>query len=412
MLNTKTTVNLVAALIFTCLTAQTASAQDAQTQPAGDLIITVVDQAGEPVRGVMVGTKRSEWEHSAGVLKQDVPASLVKWSGNGLRAVPLVTDARGRVSFRGDDVFKPWHQSRAIYAQDPAGGRAALMRVTLEDLGNELTLQLEPACLISMDFQCKTLDDRGIPLFETISYLNWEDIQLVLTHHSNEKRGAFIVPPGEYTLRLKGYGRGIPVSDSGGAPTYETRKTVVVEPGQRRLDLGTIDFKPTAQGLMVGEPAPPLGEIALWKNTEPFTLTDQRGKVVVLLFWSRGCSGTPATVAWLGGLYEHLKDRGLEVLAIHQADAEMSDTAGFNQLAFPLIEAAVAEHSGEAYPNRTSNKVPIAVAGGEGLGDAYTAYHVTGWPTGILIDREGRVRHIFQYGLDYKVIERALEQGE
>ncbi len=417
MQNTKTFVKIAAVLITACLIIPTAWAQDAQTQPAGDLTITVVDQAGKPVRGVLVGTKRRESDPSNEVLWHDMPSPLVRWGGNAMRAVPLATDAQGRVSFRGDDVFKPWHQSRAIYAQDPAGGRAALMRVTPKDLGNELPLRLEPACLISADFRCMALDDRGIPMIETHSYLDWKDIQIVLGHNSNQKRCAFIVPPGEYTLRLQGFGQGIPLPNAGGEsshkgiPTKVIRKTITIEPGQRHLDLGTIDFELSKQGLMVGEPAPPLGKIALWKNTEPFTLEDHRGKVVVLLFWSRGCSGTSADVAWLGGIHEHLKDRGLEVLAIHEADPEISDRVDFDRLAQPLIDEEAAENAGGVFPDYTSGKVPIAVAGGEGLGDAYTAYHVTAWPTGILIDRQGRVRHIFQHYLDYKVIERALEQG-
>lgn len=409
---------LATIICVACPTSRPAMAQASEPEALPDLTITVVDESGEPVSGVMVGTTRRVNDPGNEVLWQDVASPLVRWGGHGMRATPLVTDGRGQANFHGDDLFKPWHQSRAIYAQDPAGGRAALMRVTPEDLGHELTFRLEPACLIHAELQCKGLDDRNTPLIETHAYLDWEDIQIVLSHNSNQKRCAFIVPPGQYTLRLQGFGQGIPLPHKGGEPTHKgvptevITKTVIVRPGQRRLDLGEINFELTAQGLLVGGPAPPLGKIALWQNTEPFTLDDHRGKVVVLLFWSRGCSGTPNDVAWLSGIHEHIKDRGLGVLAIHQADPEISDTAGFDRLAQPLIEEEAVVNAERAYPDYKTSRVPLAVAGGEGLGDAYHAYHITGWPTGILIDREGTVRHIFQHYLDYKVIERALEQDD
>lgn len=86
--------------------------------------------------------------------------------------------------------------------------------------------------------------------------------------------------------------------------------------------------------------------------------------------------------------------------------------ADFDKHAQPLIDEEAAEYLEGEYPNLTSSVVPIAVAGGKGFGDAYANYHVNRWPTGILIDRKGKVRHIFRHGLDPQVIERALEEDE
>ena len=271
-----------------------------------------------------------------------------------------------------------------------------------------MIVRLEQACLITIDFTCKALAQRGISLFETICGLSWRDIPLVLSHHSNEKRCAFIVPPGEYSLRLYGFGRGVPVPGSGGAPTHEMTQAVIVKPGQRRLDLGTVDLQPTDQGLMVGNPAPELANIALWKNTKPLRLADLRDKVIVLAFWSRNCTGTPGMVAWLNGVRNRLADRGLEIIAIHNADSELSDIAAFNTLAEPAVDEFAASFEDEI----GTVDLPIAVAGGDGLGDVYRAYRVDRWPTGFLIQRNGNVAHVFQHGAHENAIERALDRTE
>jgi peroxiredoxin len=120
--------------------------------------------------------------------------------------------------------------------------------------------------------------------------------------------------------------------------------------------------------------APELTGIAGWVNTDPLTLKQLRGQVVVLHFWSlsdRNCAaGYPVYRDWLAR-YGSLS---FQVVGVHtpefsqDAEAEaVTAQAKLNELAFPI-----------ALDNEAKT---------------WTAWANPGWPTVYLIDRQGLVRY-------------------
>jgi thiol-disulfide isomerase/thioredoxin len=54
-----------------------------------------------------------------------------------------------------------------------------------------------------------------------------------------------------------------------------------------------------------------------WLNSGPLSITDLRGKVVLVDFWTYGCINCTRTLPYVARLYDTYKDRGLVVVGIH-----------------------------------------------------------------------------------------------
>jgi peroxiredoxin len=66
---------------------------------------------------------------------------------------------------------------------------------------------------------------------------------------------------------------------------------------------------------LIGEPAPPLS-LRYWLNSEPLEISDLRGKVVLLRWWTEGCPFCAATAPALVSLEQRFGVRGLEVIGV------------------------------------------------------------------------------------------------
>jgi thiol-disulfide isomerase/thioredoxin len=119
--------------------------------------------------------------------------------------------------------------------------------------------------------------------------------------------------------------------------------------------------------------APELTGVTDWVNSKPLKLADQKGKVVVVHFWTNGCINCihnyPHYRAWA----EKYKDRDLVMVGIHtpEFDAEkdverIKSRAVKNQLTFPI-----------AVDNDGLNW--------KAWGNQY-------WPTVYLVDKAGKIR--------------------
>ncbi len=60
--------------------------------------------------------------------------------------------------------------------------------------------------------------------------------------------------------------------------------------------------------------APELTGLSNWINSSPLTLASLRGKVVLIDFWTFGCSNCQATTPYIKALYKKYKDRGFIVI--------------------------------------------------------------------------------------------------
>ena len=122
-------------------------------------------------------------------------------------------------------------------------------------------------------------------------------------------------------------------------------------------------------------PAPEFAGVTDWVNTKPLKLADQKGKVVVLHFWTHGCvncvNNYPHYRAW----QEKYKDaKDLLLVGVHTPEFD-------------------AEKDVDRIKERmTKNKLAFAVAV-DNDGATWKAWGNRYWPCVYLVDKAGRVRY-------------------
>jgi len=120
--------------------------------------------------------------------------------------------------------------------------------------------------------------------------------------------------------------------------------------------------------LKIGEKAPELAALDL--NYGTVKLSDFRGKVVVLRFWSTGCKACIAEMPKIDEFSKRYQDRGLAVIAVNVGDTKekVADFVESLKISYPvLLDEA----------NITARK-----------------YRVTAVPTTCFIDRNGIAKKI------------------
>jgi cytochrome c biogenesis protein CcdA/thiol-disulfide isomerase/thioredoxin len=124
--------------------------------------------------------------------------------------------------------------------------------------------------------------------------------------------------------------------------------------------------------------APNFTGITRWINTpgsRPLSLTNLRGKVVLVDFWTYSCVNCLRTLPYLKAWYARYHRDGLVIVGVHTPEFAFEHVIS-------NVERAVREH-GIDYP--------VAVDNNYGTWDAYANQY---WPADYLIDRSGEVREV------------------
>ena len=108
------------------------------------------------------------------------------------------------------------------------------------------------------------------------------------------------------------------------------------------------DFNPGSTSDVDGErsqvPAPEFTGVTVWLNSKPLKLADQKGKVVVVHFWTNGCINCVHNYPYYRAWTEKYKDnKDLVIVGIHSPEfdaekdvARIKDRAAENHLTFPI----------------------------------------------------------------------------
>jgi beta-lactamase regulating signal transducer with metallopeptidase domain/thiol-disulfide isomerase/thioredoxin len=316
----------------------------------------IIDADGKPLEGVRVGTAIS----SAG--GGGVTDSVAKTGQDGrfVLSVPLgesknalqlslVITKDGYASFDSQKIALPAKPSEAI------------------DVGQ---LSLRDGCAIRV----RTVDESGKPL-----------------------AGAVVEPLSDYAVRRQairtnseglGVLRNLPAGVVGVRAEYGTlshQSKLVVDEKSAESDPDTLQLRETNRQAALVEPipdAPPVGSMApewsivAWTDGQTRTLADYRGKVVVLEFWGVWCSaclnGLPARKE-IEAKYAGRSD--IVFLGIHSAGTDITQVKRLQQLKEWKLVTGVD-------PGKDTAEGAMA-----------RAYGARGWPTTVIIDREGKIAY-------------------
>ena len=146
----------------------------------------------------------------------------------------------------------------------------------------------------------------------------------------------------------------------------------------------------------VGTPAPDFILGGQWLNSQPLSIGDLRGDVVLVNVWVYSCFNCTRSLPTLQGWYKRFKDRGFEIVGVHTPEFE-SDKPLAN------VQAAL-QREGVSWPVMQDNNAAT-----------WRAYKTGVWPTFYLVDRKGVVTRVQQgevssvYPAGIKPLERAIE---
>jgi len=142
-------------------------------------------------------------------------------------------------------------------------------------------------------------------------------------------------------------------------------------------------------GLMVPFQAPAIDGIDQWFNSPPLTISQLKGKVVLIDFWTYSCINCLRTLPYLKDWYAKYHDKGLEIIGIQTPEFEFEKNIA-------NVKNAVA---------RLGIKYPVAM---DNSFVTWNNYNNRYWPAHYLINKEGQVVYE-QFGEgDYNVTENNI----
>jgi cytochrome c biogenesis protein CcdA/thiol-disulfide isomerase/thioredoxin len=143
--------------------------------------------------------------------------------------------------------------------------------------------------------------------------------------------------------------------------------------------------------LPVEGPLPPLSGLGPWFNSQPLSLDQLKGKVVVIDFWTYSCINCLRSIPFVKAWDERYRKDGLVVIGVHAPEFAFERE--------PANVAKAINDLGIRYPVALDNRY-----------DLWRALKNTYWPAHYFVDAQGLVRyHHFGEG-NYAMSERVIRQ--
>jgi len=152
---------------------------------------------------------------------------------------------------------------------------------------------------------------------------------------------------------------------------------------------GTTNTTSLTNGLWKTYKAPELEGIDAWINSPPLTMTELKGKVVLVDFWTYSCINCLRTLPYIKDWYKKYHSQGLEIIGVHTPEFEFEKNV-LN------VEKAV-KSNGILYPVALDNHYKT-----------WTNFDNHYWPAHYLINKEGNVVYTHFGEGDYDVTENNI----
>jgi thiol-disulfide isomerase/thioredoxin len=123
---------------------------------------------------------------------------------------------------------------------------------------------------------------------------------------------------------------------------------------------------------LLNVPAPEIESPGPWLNSQPLTLKELKGKVVLVDFWTYSCINCLRTLPFQKAWYERYKDNGFVIVGVHAPEFDFEKKT-------ENVERAL-KRFGVTYPIVQDNKHLI-----------WKRYANQYWPAHYLINREGQI---------------------
>jgi thiol-disulfide isomerase/thioredoxin len=153
----------------------------------------------------------------------------------------------------------------------------------------------------------------------------------------------------------------------------------------------------TAGPLNQSVTAPEFTGIDHWLNSDPLTMQQLRGKVVLVDFWTYTCINCINTLPYVKAWHQKYKDQGLEVIGVHTPEYPFERSTD-------NVKTAI---------KRFDIKFPVAQ---DNRYATWTAYNNQYWPAFYLIDKKGKVVYTHfgegKYGETEAKIQELLAQKD
>lgn len=140
-----------------------------------------------------------------------------------------------------------------------------------------------------------------------------------------------------------------------------------------------------------GTKAPEIIPGGVWLNSKPLKLSDLKGKVVVVDFWTYSCINCQRTLPYLKDWYKKYKAKGLVIIGVHSPEFAFEKEES-------NVRKAIADF-GITYPVVQDNNFAT-----------WQAYNNQYWPAKYFIDKDGYIRHMHFGEGDYDESEHVIQE--
>lgn len=182
-------------------------------------------------------------------------------------------------------------------------------------------------------------------------------------------------------------------------PNYGVGLTKFEENANVKNELDKINQKPIDEQVIgrplsevqpKGDPAPALIPGGEWFNSKPLQISELKGKVVLIDFWTYSCINCQRTLPYLKQWWQKYKDNGLVIIGVHAPEFEFEKN--------PQNVSNAIKDFGLEYPVMQDNDFKT-----------WTAYDNHFWPAKYLIDKDGNIRFRHFGEGNYDLTERTIQ---